>query len=158
MEETDGDQGDTGSRKKSIVGFTLTDVVNDFRWFRNQFSNNFIVMKFYNHYFLVMKWNESGFRPLLYTYRLNWARSTSCGRWDEWDDTALQTQDSKFEPWWSEADHLPLGHRGSPKYWVLRVDGEETFFVSFKPPGPGTGHRILAWKLTTTPGPPPWTA
>ena len=29
-----------------------------------------------------MKWNESGFRPLLYTYRLN-------GWWDEWDDTSL---------------------------------------------------------------------
>ena len=27
---------------------------------------------------------------------------------------------------------LPLGHRGSPQYRVLRVDGEETFFVSFK--------------------------
>ena len=23
---------------------------------------------------------------------------------------------------------LPLGHGGSPQYWVLRVDGEETFF------------------------------
>ena len=41
------------------------------------------------------KWNESGFRPLLCTYRLNWARRTSRG-W--WDDTALQTQDSKFKP------------------------------------------------------------
>ena len=28
----------------------------------------------------------------------------------EWGDTALQTQDSKFEPWLSEAEHLPLGH------------------------------------------------
>ena len=27
------------------------------------------------------------------------------GGWDEWDDTALQTQDSKFEPWWSDAEH-----------------------------------------------------
>ena len=25
--------------------------------------------------------------------------------WDEWDDTALQTQDSKFELRWSEAEH-----------------------------------------------------
>ena len=31
---------------------------------------------------------------------------------------------------------FPLGHGGSPQYRVLRVDGEETFFVSFKPPGP----------------------
>ena len=45
------------------------------------------------------KWNESGFRPPLCTYRLNWARRTSWGWWDDWDDTVLQTQDSKFEPW-----------------------------------------------------------
>ena len=44
-------------------------------------------------------WNESGFRPPLCTYRLNWARRTSWGWWDDWDDTVLQTQDSKFEPW-----------------------------------------------------------
>ena len=52
-----------------------------------------------------MKWNESGFRPPLCTYRLNWARRTSWGWWDDWDDTVLQTQDSKFEPWRSEAEH-----------------------------------------------------
>ena len=51
------------------------------------------------------KWNESGFRPPLCTYRLNWARRTSWGWWDDWDDTVLQTQDSKFEPWRSEAEH-----------------------------------------------------
>ena len=45
-----------------------------------------------------MKWNESGFRSSLCTYRLNWARRTSCGWWDDWDGTVLQTQDSKFEP------------------------------------------------------------
>ena len=49
------------------------------------------------------KWNESGFRPLLCTYRLNWARRTSWRWWDDWDDTVFQTQDSKFEPWRSEA-------------------------------------------------------
>ena len=52
-----------------------------------------------------MKWNEPGFRPPLCTYRLNWARRTSWGWWDDWDDTVLQTQDSKFEPWRSEAEH-----------------------------------------------------
>ena len=51
------------------------------------------------------KWNESGFRPPLCTYRLNWARRTSWGWWDDWDDTVLQTHDSKFEPWRSEAEH-----------------------------------------------------
>ena len=53
---------------------------------------------------------------------------------------------------------LPLGHGGSPQYWLSHVDGEETFFVSFKPPSPGTEPQTLAWKaavLTTTLGPPP---
>ena len=35
------------------------------------------------------KWNESGFRPPLCTYRLNWARRSSWGWWDDWDDTVL---------------------------------------------------------------------
>ena len=40
--------------------------------------------------------NEWGFRPPLCTYRLNWAMGISWGWWDEWDDTALQTHDSKW--------------------------------------------------------------
>ena len=40
---------------------------------------------------------------------------------------------------------LPLGHGGSPQYWLSHVDGEETFFVSFKPPRPGT-ELPLVWK------------
>ena len=53
---------------------------------------------------------------------------------------------------------LPLGHGGSPQYWLSHVDGEKTFFVSFKPQRSGTEPRTLAWKaavLTTTLGPPP---
>ena len=61
-----------------------------------------------------MKWNESSFRPPLCTYRLNWARRTSWGWWDEWDDTVLQTQDSKFEPWRSEAEHATSWSRRPP--------------------------------------------
>ena len=61
-----------------------------------------------------MKWNESGFRPPLCTYRLNWARRTSWGWWDDWDDTVLQTQDSKFEPWRSEAEHATSWSRRLP--------------------------------------------
>ena len=56
---------------------------------------------------------------------------------------------------------LPLGHGGSPQYWLSHVDGEETFFVSFKPPRPGTKTRTPAWKaavLTTTLGPRPFLA
>ena len=74
------------------------------------------------------KWNELGFRPHLCTYRLNWARRTSWGWWDEWDDTALQTQGSKFEPWWSEAEHATTRSQRLPaKIEFLRVSGEETF-------------------------------
>ena len=61
------------------------------------------------------KWkrNEWSFRPFLCTCRLNWARRTSWGWWDEWDDTALQTQNS-LRP-----GTLPLGHGGSPQYWIF---------------------------------------
>ena len=62
----------------------------------------------------VCKWNESGFRPPLCTYRLNWARRTSWGWWDDWDHTVLQTQDSKFEPWRSEAEHATSRSRRLP--------------------------------------------
>ena len=41
--------------------------------------------------------NDLGFKPPLCIYRLNW------GWWDESDDTDLQTHNSKFEPWQSEA-------------------------------------------------------
>ena len=80
---------------------------------------------FNNSFLRLTKWNESGFRPPLCTYRLNWARRASWGWWDDWDDTVLQTQDSKFKPWRSEAEHA------TSQYWLSHVDGEETFFVSF---------------------------
>ena len=92
-----------------------------------------------------MKWNESGFRPPLCTYRLNWARRTSWGWWDDWDDTVLQTQDSKFEPWRSEAEHATSRSRRFPTILTFTRGWEETFFVSFKPPRPGTEPRTLAW-------------
>ena len=65
-------------------------------------------------YFMKTKWNESGFRPPLCTYRLNWARRTSWRWWDDWDDTVLQTQDLKFEPWRSEAEHATSRSRRLP--------------------------------------------
>ena len=105
-----------------------------------------------------MKWNESGFRPPLCTYRLNWARRTSWGWWDDWDDTVLQTQDSKFEPWRSEAEHATSRSRRLPTILTYTRGWGRNNFVSFKPPRPGTEPRTLAWKaavLTTTLGPPP---
>ena len=106
----------------------------------------------------VWKWNESGFRPPLCTYRLNWARRTSWGWWDDWYDTVLQTQDSKFEPWRSEAEHATSQSRRLPTILTFTRGWGRNIFVSFKPPRPGTEPRTLAWKaavLTTTLGPPP---
>ena len=105
-----------------------------------------------------MKWNESGFRPPLCTYRLNWARRTSWGWWEDWDDTVLQTQDSKFEPWRSEDEHATSRSRRLPTILTFTRWRRRNIFVSFKPPRPGTEPRTLAWKaavLTTTLGPPP---
>ena len=101
-----------------------------------------------------MKWNESGFRPPLCTYRLNWARRTSWGWWDDWDYTVLQTQDSKFEPWRSEAEHATSRSRRLPTILTYTRGWGRNIFVSFKPPRPGTEPRSLAWKaavLTTNP-------
>ena len=100
--------------------------------------------------------------PLLCTYRLNWARRTSWGWWDEWDDTALQTQDSKFKPWRSEAEHATSRSLRLSTILSFRSGWGRNIFVSFKPPRPGTetpnSSVKLAWNaavLTTTPGPPP---
>ena len=111
-------------------------------------------------------------RPPLCTYRLNWARRTSWGWWDDWDDTVLRTQNSKFllcpedsviskfEPWRSEAEHATSRSRRLPTILTFTRWWGRNIFVSFKPPRPGTEPRTLAWKaavLTTTLGPPPTT-
>ena len=104
------------------------------------------------------KRNESGFRPRLCTYRLNWARRTSWGWWDDWEDTVLQTQDSKFEPWRSESEHATSRSRRLPTILTFTRGWGRNIFVFFKPPRPGTEPRTLAWKaavLTTTLEPPP---
>ena len=101
-----------------------------------------------------MKWNKSGFRPPLCTYRLNWARKT----WGWWDDTVLQTRNSKFEPWRSEAEHATSRSRRLPTILTFTRGWGRNIFVSFKPPGPGTEPPTLAWRaavLTTTLGHPP---
>ena len=38
----------------------------------------------------------------------------SLGWWDDWDDTVLQTHDSKFDPWRSEAEHATSRSRRLP--------------------------------------------
>ena len=78
------------------------------------------------------KWNESGFRPPLCTYRLNWARRTSWGWWDDWDDTVLQTQDSKFEPWRSEAEHATSRSRMLPTILTFTRGWGRNIFCFFQ--------------------------
>ena len=126
--------------------------------YRASFYGKTAPVGFWGEISLCRKWNESGFRPPLCTYRLNWARRTSWGWWDDWDDTVLQTQDSKFEPWRSEAEHATSRSRKLPTILTFTRGWGRNNFVSFKPPRPGTEPRTLAWKaavLTTTLGPPP---
>ena len=76
----------------------------------------------------------------------------------KWDDTVLQTQDSKFEPWRSEAEHATSRSQRLPTILTFTRGWGRNIFASLKPPRPGTEPRTLAWKaavLTTTPGPPP---
>ena len=79
-----------------------------------------------------MKWNESGFRPHLCTYRLNWARRISWGWWDKWDDTVLQTQDSKFEPWRSEVEHATSRSRRLPTILSFTRGWRRNIFYFFQ--------------------------
>ena len=87
-------------------------------WLRNPRNSIILVAEFIVNLTIVLppnvKWNESSFRPPLCTYRLNWARRTSWGWTDDWDDTVLQTQDSKCEPYRSEAEHATSRSRRLP--------------------------------------------
>ena len=60
------------------------------------------------------------FRPLLWTYRLNWARITSWTFSDQCDDTMLQTQDAEFGPSQSEVEHDTSWSRNLPT--ILNLD------------------------------------
>ena len=149
-----------------IVG--IGDVIISFKWRRVSFSNTLFdhcqnvpattyasaigsatilkTVTFSSRRLSKMKWNESGFRPPLCTYRLNWARRTFWRWWDDWHDTVLQTQDSKFEPWRSEAEHATSRSRRLPTILSFTRGWGKNIFVSFKPPRPGTEPRTQAWK------------
>ena len=98
-----------------------------------------------------MKWNESGFRPPLCTYRLNWARKTSWGWWDDWDDTVLQTQDSKFAPWRSEAEHATSRSRRLPTILTFTRGWGRNIFCYFQTAETGnrTPNHVGWWRGTT---------
>ena len=79
-----------------------------------------------------IKWNESGFRPPLCTYRLNWARITYWEWWDDWYHTVLQTQDSKLEPWRSEAEHATSRSRRLPTILTFTCGWRRNIFCFFQ--------------------------
>ena len=70
--------------------------------------------------------------PPLCTYRLNWVRRTSWGWWDNWDDTVLQTQDSKFKPWRSEAEHANSRSRRFPTILTFTRGWGRNMFCFFQ--------------------------
>ena len=47
----------------------------------------------------------------------------------EKSEIASQTQDSKFDPWWSEAVYATPRSRAPHNNKSTRVSGEETFFI-----------------------------
>ena len=97
--------------------------------------------------------------PPLCTYRLNWIRRTSWGWWDEWDDTALQTKDSKFKPCRSEAELATSQSRNLPTILNLNEGAGKKHLASLKPKCQSEvctrDLRLYEQAaLTTAPGPP----
>ena len=107
-----------------------------------------------------MEWNELGFRPPLCTW-LSWVMKTSWGWWDEWDDTALQTQGLKFATWRSESEHAISRSRSLPTILNLYEWTGKKHFVYLKLEGQ-SGVRTCDLRLlkqaalTIAPGHPPW--
>ena len=76
-----------------------------------------------------MEWNEWGLRPHLCTYRLNWARGTS---WGWWDDAAIHTHNSTFEPLRSGAELAISRSRRFPIILSAYEWAGKKHFVSLK--------------------------
>ena len=76
------------------------------------------------------KW--MGFRPQLCTYKLSWALRTSWGWWDESYDTAFQTEDSKFEPWRSEVEHVTSRPQRLPTILTFTSERGRNILFSLK--------------------------
>ena len=90
----------------------------------------------------VKKWNESGFRPPLCTYRLNWARRTSWGWWDEWGGVGVDHGVSTLIQEEDGADYLSIiwgdYSTGGKLSWGTILLGEKLCDVR------GRGPRVVA--------------
>ena len=99
--------------------------------------------------------NETN-RFLSHLWRLSWVRRTFWRWWDDWDDTALQTQDSKLKPWRSEAEHATSRSRRFPTILNHYEWAGKNFFLKFEGQ---SGVRTRDLRLTkqaaliTAPGP-----
>ena len=76
--------------------------------------------------------NEWRFSLHLFIYRLNWVMRTWWW-WDEWDDTVLCTDNSKFEPWWSQHKHGTSRSRRFPTILNIYEWARKKYIVSLKP-------------------------
>ena len=88
------------------------------------------------------KWKESGFRPPLCSYRLNWTRKTSWGWWDDWDDSP---PDTGFEIW-------ALAVWGRARYLSVTEAPHNTDFHTWM----GEKHLILSNRRDREPNPELW--
>ena len=76
----------------NIKSLRVSEELNEKKWtnkWKNERANEWPNEQIYD------------FRLHLFIYRLNWVRRIWGWR-DEWYDTVLWTQDSKFKPWWSQ--------------------------------------------------------
>ena len=104
-------------------------------------------------------WNESDFRPLLCTYRLNWTRRASWGWWDEWDDTYCPP-DTGFEIQTSEilgrARYLSVTEAPhNTEFYDWMGKKHFSFFLNRRDRETSPEPSWKAAVLTTTLGPPP---
>ena len=76
---------------------------------------------------------------LLSYFIFNVARRTSWGWWDNWDDNALQTQASKFEPLRSETEPATSRSRRLPAILIFTHERGRKMCVSLKLECPSGG-------------------
>ena len=109
-----------------------------------------------NNWIDKMKWNEWGFRPIVCTYRLNWARKPPEDRKMRWH----YPPDTGFEIWtssvWGRTRYLSVTE-APHNIKSLRVSGEETFcfFKNLRPEWGSNPRSSRQLDSTTAPGPQP---